>query len=104
MGYGTRDPYVSVYAQPWGSERSPAYSNLDLHLEKSLVLKNNARLSLIVDVFNAGGRRALTPDEDPAGTIDMRKTPATYTTASTYGRLMNLYGVRQFRIGAKLGF
>jgi len=104
MGYGTRDPYISVYAQPWGSERSPAYSNLDLHLEKSFVLKNNARLSLVVDVFNAGGRHGLALDEDPAGTIDMRKTPATYTTASTYGQLMNLYGVRQFRIGAKLGF
>jgi hypothetical protein len=104
MGFGTRDPYVSVYTEPWGSERSPAYSNLDLHLEKSFILKNKARLSLIADVFNAGGRNAMALDEDPAGTIDMRKTPATYAPSLSYGRLVNLYGVRQFRIGAKLGF
>jgi hypothetical protein len=72
-------------------------------LEKSFDLKKGKRLSLMVDVFNAGGRSGLAVDEDPAGALDQRKTPATYTTSSTYGRIVNLYGVRQFRIGVKLG-
>jgi len=103
MGYGTKEPYVSVYAEPWGTNRAPAVACLDLRLEKSFVLRKGARLSLLVDVFNATGANGQTIDLDPAGVLDERKTPATYTTASTYGRTVYLYGVRQFRIGIKIG-
>ncbi|MCX6566334.1 MAG: carboxypeptidase-like regulatory domain-containing protein [Candidatus Aminicenantes bacterium] len=103
MGYGTREPSVTVFAEPWGTNRAPAVACLDLHLEKSFNLKKGAQLSVMVDVFNATGRNTQTIVKDPAGILDERKTPATYTVPSVYGRTVNLYGVRQFRIGVKLG-
>jgi hypothetical protein len=103
MGYGTREPSVTVFAEPWGKNRAPAVACLDLHLEKSFNLKKRARLSVMVDVFNATGRNTQTINQDPAGILDERKTPARYTVPSVFGRTVNLYGVRQFRIGVKLG-
>jgi len=103
MGYGTREPSVTVYAEPWGTNRAPGVACLDLHLEKSFNLKKGALLSLMVDVFNTTGRNTQAINMDPAGILDERKTPATYVISSVYGQTANLYGVRQFRIGVKLG-
>ncbi len=103
MGYGTREPSVTVSAEPWGTNRAPGIACLDLHLEKSFVLKKGAHMSLMVDVFNATGRNTQTISNDPDGILDERKTPATYTISNITGRTVNLYGVRQFRIGVKIG-
>lgn len=104
MGYGTKEPYVSVFVEPWGENRAPSVACLDLRLEKTFALKRGARLSLMVDAFNVTGANGQTIDLNPAGFLDERKTPAVYTTAAAYGRTVYLYGVRQFRLGVKISF
>jgi len=104
MGYGTQEPYVTVYAEPWGTRRAPAIACLDLHLEKSFALKKGAKLSVMADLFNATGQNPQTISADAAGILDWRNTPATYTVANETGRIVRLFGARQFRLGIKLGF
>ena len=102
MGYGTREPSVTVCAEPWGTNRAPGVACLDLHLEKRFTLKKGASLTLMVDVFNTTGRNTQTISLDRAGILDERKTPARYTVTQDE-RMVNLYGVRQFRVGIKFG-
>jgi hypothetical protein len=104
MGYGTAEPFVTVYAEPWGTRRSPAISCLDLYLEKSFALKKGAKLSLTAAVFNATGQNPQTISMDAAGVLDQRNTPATYSVRNESGQIVRLYGVRQFRLGIRLGF
>ncbi|HNT33091.1 MAG TPA: hypothetical protein PKN49_11845, partial [Candidatus Aminicenantes bacterium] len=59
-------------------------------------------LTLMVDVFNTTGRNTQTISQDRAGILDERKTPARYTVTQDE-RMVNLYGVRQFRVGIKFG-
>ncbi|MBN1939443.1 MAG: TonB-dependent receptor [Candidatus Aminicenantes bacterium] len=104
MGYGTAEPYVTVYAEPWGTRRAPAISCLDLYLEKSFALKKDAKLSVTAAVFNAAGWNSQTISADAAGVIDWRNSPGTYTVTNESGRVVRLYGARQFRLGIRLDF
>lgn len=104
MGYGTAEPYATVYAEPWGTRRAPAISCLDLHVEKGFALKKGAKLSVMADIFNLTGQNPQTVSADAAGIIDWRNTPATYTVTNETGRIVRMFGVRQFRLGIRLGF
>ncbi len=104
MGYGTRTPYVTVAAEAPGVGREPAFSSLDVRLQRGFRVGRGGRLDLYVDVFNLLGSSALLEDMDPAGELRSDLAQATYTASPSYGSILSYYGVRTIRIGAKLNF
>ncbi|MDD8025113.1 MAG: carboxypeptidase regulatory-like domain-containing protein [Acidobacteriota bacterium] len=109
-GFGARTAYVTVSAESLGVGREPAFSSLDLRLQRGFRVGKSGQLDLYLDVFNLLGSSALIEDNDPAGILrtayDANGNPVSisYTASSTYGTLLSYYGVRTIRLGAKLNF
>jgi hypothetical protein len=93
-----------VTAEALGVGREPAFSSLDLRLQRGFRLGRGGKLDLYVDVFNLLGSNALLTDNDPAGVLRSDLSTPTYTVSSTYGSVLSYYGVRSIRLGAKLNF
>lgn len=104
MGTGTLSPYSTVVLETSDDHRGPSWTNLDLRLEKQFALGSSGRLSLMLDVLNALGKRGENIDLNPGGTLRGDTTPVSYTVSTTYGKALSVYGVRSFRIGMKIGF
>lgn len=75
-----------------------------MRVEKSFALGGNRRLNIYVDIFNLGGRSGVYVNEDPAPRLRFDQTPPAYQPSSTYSMITSVYGVRSFRLGAKLSF
>jgi hypothetical protein len=104
MGYGTLEPYASVTLETSDDHRGPAYTNLDVRLEKSFALKGTGRVSLILDVFNLLKDSGQNIDLNPGGTIRSDLGRPIYTASTTFAKTLSVFGVRTFRIGAKISF
>jgi hypothetical protein len=104
MGTGTYSPYYPVVLETSDEHRGPAWTNVDLRLEKLFTLSSSGRLSLMLDVLNALGDRGQNIDRNPGGTLRADLSPATYTVSTTYGKTLSVYGVRTLRLGLKLSF
>lgn len=104
MGFGTHAPYVTVAAAALGAGREPAFSSLDMRLQRGFRVGRGGKLDLYLDVFNLLGSSALIEDTDPAGVLRSDQAQATYTVSPSYGSILSYYGVRTIRIGAKLNF
>jgi hypothetical protein len=104
MGYGTQTPYVTVSAEASGVGREPAFSSLDLRLQRGFRIGRAGKLDLYLDVFNLFGSSALFEDNDPAGVLRSDLSTPTYAVSSTYGSILSYYGVRSIRLGAKINF
>ena len=104
MGFGTREPFTSVALETDDGHRGPAFTNVDLRLEKHFGLSSTGRLSLILDVFNLLGRSGQNVDQNPGGILRSDLAQATYTASATFGKALSVYGVRSFRLGARISF
>lgn len=103
-GFGTYSVFSAVNAESPGSRRDPPSVNLDLRLEKTLNLRRFAKLGFYLDIFNVLGRSGLNVNQDPAGSLRYDQTTASYAPSSTFGQIISLYGVRSFRLGARVSF
>jgi hypothetical protein len=104
MGYGTRSPYYDVLAEGYGAGRHPAYSSLDMRLEKSIAVGQSNRLAVYLDVFNALGSSAVYTDQTSIGVLRADLSTMTYTNGPTYNQVISVYGVRSFRVGVRYTF
>jgi hypothetical protein len=108
MGFGTRDSYYAVTAEPLGTERNPPYTNLDLRVEKKFSLGRFGNFEVYVDVFNLAGRGGVNVNQNPAAILRYDnypdKTAAAYSLSTTYGQITSIYGVRSIRFGGRITF
>jgi Carboxypeptidase regulatory-like domain len=98
--------FVSLNAEAPGSRRRPAYTNLDLRLEKGFPLKatGSARLDFYLDIFNVTGSKGIVGNEDPSPRLRFDQTPPVCEVSPTYGSVLSVYGVRSYRIGIRWSF
>ncbi len=96
--------YVSLNAEPSGSQRRASITNLDLRIEKMFTLRAAGKIDIFLDIFNVGGQSGVIVDNDPAVRLRFDQTPPVYEVSSTYGDILGVYGVRSFRIGARWSF
>jgi len=94
----------SILTEPSGSRRNPAYTNLDMRLEKSFSFGDYGKLSLYADIFNVAGRKTLNVDRNPNGRLWYYRDPPEYELDSTYGRINSISGVRSIRLGVRYSF
>jgi hypothetical protein len=104
LNYGVQESYVGISAEEPGEQRTAPYTTIDLRVEKGFSLGQFGKLNLYVDIFNVAGRSGVSVDSNPAGILRSDKTPATYELSTTYGLVTSIYGVRSFRLGARLNF
>ncbi len=100
----TQDSYVGVAAETSGTRRNPAYTMIDIRVEKSFTFGEFGKLSFYMDAFNLGGRSGYNINQNPFPRIRPYRDPPTYSVSSTYADVTSVYGVRSFRIGAKFAF
>lgn len=107
-GFGVQQTYVSVNAEPRGSQRGRSYTNLDMRIEKSLALGQYGKMNVYVDIFNLGGRSGVNVNQDPAAILRYDNYPdkdsRAYSLSTTYGLITSVYGVRSFRLGVRYSF
>ena len=97
----------SVNLESSGTRRDTAYDNLDFRLEKELGLGRFGKLGVFVDVFNLLGNQYVTIGMNPGGTwrpSDANTNVGTYTASSSFGKVTNISGVRNFRLSARFSF
>ena len=100
----TQDSYASVAAEEPGSRRNPPYTMMDFRIEKAFVLSERIRLSVYLDAFNLGGRSGYSISQNPNPYIYPYENPPRLTLDTDYGMVTSCYGVRSFRLGAKITF
>ncbi len=99
--------YVGVNADPPGTERNRPYTNMDLRVEKSFSLGGFVRLNIYADVFNLAGYSGINVNDNPAPYLRFDRPPldaSDYQVGSTYKNITSVYGVRSFRLGARVSF
>lgn len=94
----------NILTAPQGEKRNPSSTTLDLRLEKSFSFGDYGKLSFYVDGFNIAGSRSLNVSENPDGRVRGDRDPIEYTLHSNYGRLLDITGVRSFRLGLRWSF
>lgn len=102
--FGSQWASVSVGAEPNGTQRYPTETTLDLRVEKGFNFKNLGKLSIYLDIFNLGGNRFLSVQQNPNGDIYFYESPPRYVLDETYKRINSVSGVRSVRIGARYSF
>ncbi|MBE0461123.1 MAG: TonB-dependent receptor [Candidatus Aminicenantes bacterium] len=103
-GFGAQTSYVSILAEPSGTQRNAPETLLDVRLEKSFNFGTRGKLSFYVDVFNLGGSTSIATVQNPNARLWYYETPSKYTLASTYGDITGISGVRSVRLGFRLSF
>ncbi len=109
-GFGARTAYVTVAAEALGAGREPAFSSLDLRLNRGFRVGRAGKMDFYLDVFNLLGTSALTKDNDAAGELrtayDANGNPVSisYAASTSYGSILSYYGVRTIRLGVRLSF
>jgi len=93
-----------ILTEPSGTRRTPPYTMLDMRLEKSFSFGDYGKLSLFADIFNVGGRKTLSLQENPNARLWFYRDPPEYELDSTYSRINSISGVRSARIGIKYSF
>ncbi|MEW5900037.1 MAG: TonB-dependent receptor, partial [Acidobacteriota bacterium] len=96
--------YVGVNAEPAGTRRRVSSTNLDLRVEKAFTFRAGGKLNLYLDIFNLAGRSGVVVDDNPAPRLRFDQTPPAYEVSPTYGNILSVFGVRSFRLGARLSF
>lgn len=99
-----QESYVSVNAEPLGSQRRASYTNLDLRVEKSFSIRKLGNMSIYVDIFNLGGFSGLNLYENPNARLWFFEAPPRYELDRMYGKAASVFGVRSIRIGARISF
>ncbi len=103
-GFGAQQTYVSVNAEPRGTQRNRTYTNLDLRVEKSFSFGNYGKLNFYVDVFNAAGYSGVNINQNPNGRVRYDLTPVRYDLSTVYRLVTSIYGVRSIRAGLRWNF
>jgi hypothetical protein len=104
-GFGAQSTYASsIRTEPDGSRWTPSYTNIDLRLEKEFAIRGTAKFSVYADVFNLAGRSGININENPFARLSSASTPPTQTLSTTYKQITSVYGVRSFRLGARVTF
>jgi len=93
-----------ILTEPTGTRRNPAYTNLDMRLEKSFSFGDYGKLSFYADIFNVGGRRTLSVERNPNAYLYYFEDPSEYKLDETYGRINSVSGVRSVRFGLRYSF
>jgi len=93
-----------ILTEPSGTRRTPPYTMLDMRLEKSFSFGDYGKLSLFTDIFNVGGRKTLSLQENPNARLWFYRDPPEYELDSTYSRINSISGVRSARIGFRWSF
>ncbi|MEA3420428.1 MAG: carboxypeptidase regulatory-like domain-containing protein, partial [Acidobacteriota bacterium] len=93
-----------ILTEPSGSRRNPAYTMLDMRLEKSFSFGDYGKLSFYVDIFNVGARKTLNVERNPNGRLWFYRDPPKYSLQSNYGRINSVSGVRSIRVGLRYSF
>lgn len=104
-GFGAQSTYASsIRAEPDGSLWTPSFTNIDMRLEKEFVIHGTAKLGIYVDVFNLAGRSGISINENPFARLYSYAATPYQTLSTTYKLITSVYGVRSFRLGARVSF
>ncbi len=104
-GFGAQSTYASsVRTEPDGSRWTPSYTNIDLRLEKGFDIRGAAKVSVYADVFNLAGRSGVSINENPFARLYSAVATPYQTLSTTYKLITSAYGVRSFRLGARVTF
>jgi hypothetical protein len=104
-GFGAQSTYASaIRAEPDGSLWLPSYFNIDLRVEKEFAITGKSKVGVYLDVFNLAGRSGLTLNENPYARLYSYAAPPYQTLSSTYKQITSIYGVRSYRLGARVTF
>lgn len=104
-GFGAQSTYASsIRTEPDGSRWTPSYTNIDLRLEKEIALRNKLKISVYADVFNLAGRSGISINENPFARLFSAVATPYQTLSTTYKQITSVYGVRSFRLGARITF
>jgi hypothetical protein len=96
-----------VNLEPQGTRRRPAVDNIDFRLEKEFAFGSSKRLGMFVDIYNLLGNKYLYPDTNPGGTwlpAGENTNQGEFIPSGTYGRVLNLSGVRTFKFSLRFSF
>jgi hypothetical protein len=99
--------YVAVNAEAPGDQRNRSYTNMDMRLEKAFPVGPGMRVNFYLDVFNVAGYSGVNVNDNPAPYLRFDRPPldaSDYTLAATYRNITSVYGVRSFRLGARVSF
>ena len=102
--YGT---FMDVLLEEPGTRRNDAYDNLNLRVAKEFRLKGATTLSLQVDIFNALGNKYRTSIQNDGGfwfPSDENTTEGLRVLSSNYERIVNVTGVRAFKLSLRFRF
>jgi len=102
--FGVQQSYVSVNAEPRGSQRSQSYTNMDLRVEKSFSFGKYGQFDIYLDIFNLGGYSRVYINQNPAGWLYYYESPPRYVTDPNYKLITSVEGVRSFRFGVRWNF
>jgi len=103
--FGAQSTYASsVRTEPDGSRWTPSYTNIDLRLEKGFDIRGAAKVSVYADVFNLAGRSGVSINENPFARLYSAAATPYQTLSTTYKLITSAYGVRSFRLGARVTF
>ena len=104
-GFGAQTTYASdIRTEPDGSRWTPSYTNIDLRLEKELAVRGVAKFSVYVDIFNLAGRSGINLNQNPYARLYSAAATPYQTLSTTYKQITSAYGVRSFRLGARVTF
>ena len=90
-----------IYAEPPGEHRHPSRDNLDLRLEKTLLVKTLGSLGLFLDVMNVFGENWFDVERDPGGVI---YADGIFEQWPQFGASIKAHGLRIFKLGIRLTF
>lgn len=99
--------YANVYLESPGTRRNKSYDNLDLRIEKELMLGDFAKISAYVDIINALGNqyRILSTNDGGFWFPEAENTTqGKRILSSSYKTINYLLGVRILRLGLRFSF
>jgi hypothetical protein len=98
-----QDTGVTMYTQPFGTNRLPTFWNLNMRLEKILRIGDTGRIYLMVDAFNVFNQNILNRQRTVnPGTIYLHD--GTFSANSRSGEPNEVLNPRIFRFGVRFQF
>ncbi|MFQ6069155.1 MAG: carboxypeptidase regulatory-like domain-containing protein [Candidatus Aminicenantales bacterium] len=110
VAYDVQQSYVGVLREQRGSQRNRFYTRLDLRLEKTFRIGDLGKISLYIDALNVGGHSGVNVYQNEGDRLyyyvdqDGNVTRQEWRVDSLYGTMSSVYGVRSYRIGARISF
>jgi hypothetical protein len=98
---------VTVLLENPGTRRTDAYENLNIRVEKDIVLSRSKKLSLILDIFNVLGNQYQNIVENDGGfwyPTEENSTEGIRIVDPNYKKITSLQGARSFRLGLNFKF